>query len=247
MPKLYIKISIGDLDSTSNTLIHSCFLQFKKMNVSNRIKEFYNSLYNRYGPQNWWPAESELECILGAILTQNTSWKNVEKAFENLKSRGLLSVEKLDSIPTKKLANLIRPSGYFNQKAIKIKAFISYVKKTYNGDLDKMFDEDTHELREKLLRIKGIGPETADSILLYALKKPVFVIDAYTYRILSRHSMIPNEISYQEMQDLLMDSLPEDIQVFNEYHALLVRVGKEHCKRKALCNGCPLEYDPHTV
>ena len=247
MPKLYIKISIGDLDSTSNTLIHSCFLQFKKMNVSNRIKEFYNSLYNRYGPQNWWPAESELECILGAILTQNTSWKNVEKAFENLKSRGLLSVEKLDSIPTKKLANLIRPSGYFNQKAIKIKAFISYVKKTYNGDLDKMFDEDTHELREKLLRIKGIGPETADSILLYALKKPVFVIDAYTYRILSRHSMIPNEISYQEMQDLLMDSLPEDIQVFNEYHALLVRVGKEHCKRKALCKGCPLEYDPHTV
>jgi len=247
LPKLYIKISIGDLDSTSNTLIHSCFLQFKKMNVSNRIKEFYNSLYNRYGPQNWWPAESELECILGAILTQNTSWKNVEKAFENLKSRGLLSVEKLDSIPTKKLANLIRPSGYFNQKAIKIKAFISYVKKTYNGDLDKMFDEDTHELREKLLRIKGIGPETADSILLYALKKPVFVIDAYTYRILSRHSMIPNEISYQEMQDLLMDSLPEDIQVFNEYHALLVRVGKEHCKRKALCKGCPLEYDPHTV
>ena len=247
MPKLYIKISIGDLDSTSNTLIHSCFLQFKKMNVSNRIKEFYNSLYNRYGPQNWWPAESELECILGAILTQNTSWKNVEKAFENLKSRGLLSVEKLDSIPTKKLANLIRPSGYFNQKAIKIKAFISYVKKTYNGDLDKMFDEDTHELREKLLRIKGIGPETADSILLYALKKPVFVIDAYTYRILSRHSMIPKEISYQEMQDLLMDSLPEDIQVFNEYHALLVKVGKEHCKRKALCKGCPLEYDPHTV
>jgi endonuclease-3 related protein len=217
------------------------------MNVSNRIKEFYDSLYNRYGPQNWWPAESELECILGTILTQNTSWKNVEKAFENLKSRGLISVEKLDSIPTKKLANLIRPSGYFNQKAIKIKAFISFVKKTYNGDLGKMFDEDTHELREKLLRIKGIGPETADSILLYALKKPVFVIDAYTYRILSRHSMIPKEISYQEMQDLLMDSLPEDIQVFNDYHALLVRVGKEHCKRKALCKGCPLEYDPHTV
>jgi endonuclease III related protein len=217
------------------------------MNVSHRIKEFYYSLYNRYGPQNWWPAESALECILGTILTQNTSWKNVERAFQNLKSRGLVSVEKLDSIPTEKLANLIRPSGYFNQKAIKIKTFIRYIKETYNGDLDKMFDEDTHQLRERLLSIKGIGPETADSILLYALKKPVFVIDAYTYRILSRHSVIPKETSYQEMQDLLMDSVPKDVQVFNEYHALLVKVGKEHCKKKALCKGCPLEYDPHTA
>jgi endonuclease-3 related protein len=217
------------------------------MNASTRIKEFYKSLYDRYGPQNWWPAESELECIIGTILTQNTSWKNVEKAFENLKSRGLISVEKLDSISTEKLANLIRPSGYFNQKAIKIKTFISYVKKTYNGDLGRMFDEDTDRLRERLLSIKGIGPETADSILLYALKKPVFVIDAYTYRILSRHSMIPSRTSYQEMQELLMNSLPHDVQVFNEYHALLVKVGKEHCRRKALCEGCPLEYDPHMV
>jgi endonuclease-3 related protein len=217
------------------------------MNVSNRIKEFYKSLYSRYGPQDWWPAESELECILGTILTQNTSWKNVEKAFENLKSRGLISVVKLDSISTEKLAWLIRPSGYFNQKAIKIKTFISYVKKTYDGDLDKMLDEDTDQLREELLSLKGIGPETADSILLYALKKPVFVIDAYTYRVLSRHSMIPTEASYQEMQELLMNSVPNDVQVFNEYHALFVKVGKEHCKRKALCRGCPLEYDPHTV
>jgi endonuclease-3 related protein len=217
------------------------------MNLSNRIKGFYKSLYNRYGPQDWWPAESELECILGTILTQNTSWKNVEKAFENLKSRGLISVEKLDSIPIEKLAVLIRPSGYFNQKAIKIKAFISYVKKTYKGDLDKMLDEDTHRLRGRLLSIKGIGPETADSILLYALKKPAFVIDTYTYRVLSRHSMIPKETSYQEMQELLMNSVPNDVKVFNEYHALFVKVGKEHCKRKALCNGCPLEYDPHSV
>lgn len=217
------------------------------MNVPTRIREFYKSLYHRYGPQNWWPAESVLECILGTILTQNTSWKNVEKAFENLKSGGFISVEKLDSISTEKLANLIRPSGYYNQKAIKIKTFISYVKKTYDGDLGQMFDEDTHQLREKLLSVKGIGPETADSILLYALKRPVFVIDAYTYRVLSRHSMIPKETSYQEMQELLMDSVPHDVQVFNEYHALLVKVGKEHCRRKALCEGCPLEYDPHTV
>jgi endonuclease III related protein len=217
------------------------------MNVSNRIKEFYTSLYNRYGPQNWWPAESALECILGTILTQNTSWKNVEKAFQDLKSRGLISVEKLDSIPTEKLANLIRPSGYFNQKAIKIKTFISYVKETYNGDLDKMLDEDTNELREKLLSIKGIGPETVDSMLLYAAKKPIFVVDAYTYRILSRHGLIPEQTSYNEIQELFMHSLPRDTQIYNEYHALLVRVGKEHCRKRAICEGCPLEYDPHTV
>ncbi len=217
------------------------------MNVSNRIKEFYKSLYSRYGPQNWWPAESALECILGTILTQNTSWINVEKAFENLKSSGLVSFDKLDSIQIEKLANLIRPSGYFNQKASKIKAFVSYVKKNYDGDLDKMFGRDTDQLRKELLCIKGIGPETADSILLYALKKPVFVIDTYTYRVLSRHNIIPERASYQEIQELLVSSLPNDVQVFNEYHALFVKVGKEHCRRKAMCMGCPLEYDPHTV
>lgn len=217
------------------------------MNVSNRIKEFYKSLYSRYGPQHWWPAESALECILGTILTQNTSWANVEKAFENLKARSLISIDKLDSIQTEKLANLIRPSGYFNQKAIKIKTFVSYVKKTYDGDLDKMLGQDTHKLREELLCIKGIGPETADSILLYALNKPVFVIDTYTYRVLSRHSIIPERTSYQDMQELLTNSLPIDVQIFNEYHALFVKVGKEHCKRKAICRGCPLEYDPHKV
>ncbi len=217
------------------------------MNASNRIKEFYKSLYSRYGPQNWWPAESALECILGTILTQNTSWRNVEKAFENLKSRGLISVDKLDSVQTEKLAHLIRPSGYFNQKAIKIKTFVSYVKKTYDGDLDKMLGQVTHQLREELLRIKGIGPETADSILLYALKKPVFVIDTYTHRVLSRHNIIPERTSYQEMQELLTNSLTKDVQIFNEYHALFVKVGKEHCKRKAMCKGCPLEYDPHKV
>jgi len=217
------------------------------MNTAGRIREFYNSLYDRYGPQNWWPAESALECILGTILTQHTLWKNVEKAFENLKSRGLISIENLDSVPTGKLANLIRPSGYFNQKAIKIKSFISYVKKTYNGNLGKMIEEDIHQLRERLLSIKGIGPETADSILLYAARKPIFVVDAYTYRILSRHGIIPEEASYQEVQELLMDSIPRDVQVYNEYHALLVKVGKEHCKKRAICEGCPLEYDPHTV
>jgi len=215
--------------------------------VSKRIVALYNSLQGRYGPQNWWPADSALECILGTILTQNTAWKNVEKAIKNLKSNDLISIEKFDSLPTKRLATLIRSSGYFNQKAIKIKNFINFVKKDYGGDLGKMLDEDTDELREKLLQIKGIGPETVDSILLYAAKKPIFVVDAYTYRILSRHGLIPEQTSYNEIQELIMDSVPKDTQIYNEYHALLVKVGKEHCRKKPLCEGCPLEYDPHTV
>jgi len=215
--------------------------------ISKRINAFYNSLHDHYGPQLWWPADSQLECILGTILTQNTAWKNVEKVFKKLKSNNLISIEKLDSLPTKKLAALIRSSGYFNQKARKIKNFINFLKRNYDGNLEKMLNEDASALREKLLSIRGIGPETADSILLYAAKKPVFVVDAYTYRILSRHGLIPEQTSYNEIQELFMDTLPRDTQIYNEYHALIVRVGKEHCKKNPICEGCPLEYDPHTV
>ncbi|HSE83668.1 MAG TPA: endonuclease III domain-containing protein [Thermodesulfobacteriota bacterium] len=214
---------------------------------SERIKGFYNALYKRYGPQKWWPAETELECILGAILTQNTAWKNVEKALGNLKKEGLISVGKLASIPTLSLAELIRPSGYFNQKAVKIKNFINFLIQNYDGSLEKMFEEDTETLRERLLSIRGIGPETADSILLYAGKKPIFVVDAYTYRVLLRHGLLSEETTYQEIQEFFMGSIPEDTQLFNEYHALLVKLGKEHCRKKPVCEGCPLEYDPHTV
>jgi Uncharacterized protein related to Endonuclease III len=150
-------------------------------------------------------------------------------------------------LSTEKLAGLIRPSGYFNQKAIKIKNFIAFVLENYDGSLEKMFEEETQTLREKLLGIKGIGPETADSILLYAGRKPVFVVDAYTYRILSRHGLVPEETNYGEMQELFMESLPEDAQLFNEYHALLVKLGKEQCRKKPTCEGCPLEHDPHAV
>lgn len=217
------------------------------MTKSKRINGFYDALYKQYGPQGWWPAETELECLLGAILTQNTAWKNVEKALGNLKEKNLISIERLALIPTPSLAILIRPSGYFNQKAVKIKNFIDFIMENYDGSLEKMFAEDGQKLRDKLLKIKGIGPETADSILLYAARKPVFVVDAYTYRILLRHGLIPEETNYGEMQELFMDSLPEDVQLFNEYHALLVRLGKELCKKSPLCEGCPLEYDPHTV
>jgi endonuclease-3 related protein len=217
------------------------------MRKSERIKGFYNVLFKRYGSQGWWPAETTLECILGTILTQNTSWRNVEKALQNLKKENLISIDKLCAVPTHVLAGLIRPSGYFNQKAIKIKNFIKFIKESYNGKLEKMFKEDPNKLRKKLLGIKGIGPETADSILLYAGKKPIFVVDTYTYRILSRHALIPEHSDYGEIQEIFMDGLPNDTRLFNEYHALLVKVGKEHCKKIAFCEGCPLEYDPHTV
>lgn len=218
------------------------------MTKSGRIKKFYHELYKSYGPQGWWPGESKLECVLGTILTQNTSWKNVEKAIVNLKRGNLISVEKLNMITADELAPLLRPSGYYNQKALKIKNFINFVVRDYSGSLDEMLGEERSVLRDKLLGIKGIGPETADSIMLYAGGIPVFVIDAYTYRVMSRHGLVPEETNYTEMQEIIMDSLTEEAGIFNEYHALLVRVGKERCKKRApKCKGCPLEYDPHTV
>ncbi len=218
------------------------------MNTSDRITNIYRLLYKKYGSQGWWPGDSQLECILGAILTQNTSWKNVEKAIHNLKNLNLISIEKLKLITTQELAVLIRPSGYFNQKAIKIKNFIAFLMDNYEGSLDIMFDEDDHVIRNELLSIKGIGPETADCIMLYGGNKPIFVIDTYTYRIFSRHGLVPEQTNYNEMQELFMDSLKNDPKMFNEYHALLVRVGKEHCRKQSpICAGCPLEEDPHTV
>ncbi len=218
------------------------------MSTQERINNIYRLLYEEYGPQGWWPGDSELECILGAILTQNSSWKNVEKAILNLKNLDLISVEKLNLLTTNELAELIRPSGYYNQKTIKIKNFVSFLSENYQGKLENMLQEDTWVLRNKLLQIKGIGPETADSILLYSANKPIFVIDAYTHRIFSRHAIVPEQTNYNEMQEIFMDSLENNAEIFNEYHALIVKVGKEHCKKqKPICTGCPLEGDPHTV
>lgn len=218
------------------------------MTNSERIRKFYQALHKKFGPQGWWPGESALECILGAILTQNTSWKNVEKAIDNLKRENLISVEDLSLIKADELAELIRPSGYYNQKALKIKNFISFLVDEFSGSLDSMFATERSQLRKKLLSIKGIGPETADSILLYAGGIPVFVVDTYTWRVLYRHGLAPEVTSYGEIQEIFTDSLTEDAGLFNEYHALLVKLGKEHCRKKEpLCAGCPLEYDPHEV
>lgn len=210
------------------------------VSAASRLIEIYQRLYRHFGPQNWWPADSPFEVIIGAILTQNTAWENVKKAIENLKEANVVSCEAILNIPVEKLALLVRPSGYFNQKAKRLKNFCYFLSENYSCDLKAMFSEDMHVLRKKLLSVKGIGPETADSILLYAGDLPIFVVDTYTYRILSRHNIIPDETSYEEIQALFMDSLDNDIDLFKEYHALLVMTGKNYCKKKPSCEGCPL-------
>jgi endonuclease-3 related protein len=205
------------------------------------LKAIYKKLYRRFGPQHWWPAEEPFEVIVGAILTQNTSWLNVEKAIGNLKENHLLKPAALFSLAPKKLASFIKPAGYFNIKANRLKEFLGYLFSHYGGNLRKMAATETVRLRQELLSVRGIGPETADSILLYALNKPIFVVDAYTRRILLRHHLIREDATYQNIQDLFMRQLPLDVKLFNEYHALLVKLGKEVClKNKPKCKICPL-------
>ncbi|MEK6861755.1 MAG: hypothetical protein AABY07_07330 [Nanoarchaeota archaeon] len=207
----------------------------------NKIQDIYSILLKEFKPQGWWPIRSTyfpeeysralseeeiLEICLGAILTQNTSWKNVEKALENLNKNNLIDLERLNKIDIKELAGIIKSSGYNNQKARKIKEFVKFLKSGKEVN------------RENLLQIWGIGPETADSILLYAYKKPFFVIDAYTKRIINRIGFKENK--YEDMQDLFVNNLQEDYKLFNEYHALLVKLGKDICKKKPLCEKCPL-------
>jgi len=179
--------------------------------------------------------------LVGAVLTQNTNWQGVEKAIANLKRGNLFDPHKLKAIPSEELSRLIKPAGYFNLKARRLKNLIGMVVEAYGGDLDAMAQTETEQLRRELLQVNGVGPETADSILLYAFHNPIFVVDTYTYRVASRHALIEEEVNYQALQDFFMQYLPLDVDMFNEYHALLVRVGKLHCKRRARCEGCPLE------
>ena len=209
--------------------------------ISARLNEIYKCLSEAYSPQHWWPADTPLEVMVGAVLTQNTSWQGVQKAIANLKHNGMLESSKLQAIPTVELAELIRPAGYFNLKATRLKNLMELVEGNYAGDLKAMAQVDTAQLRNELLAVNGVGPETADSILLYAFRKPIFVVDTYTYRVMSRHGLIEEEISYQALQDFFMQHLPLDVAMFNEYHALLVKVGKLNCRRKPRCRGCPLE------
>lgn len=205
------------------------------------LVEMFDLLLKGFGPQNWWPADTELEMMVGAVLTQNTNWKNVEKAIQNLKRKGMLSVDALHSLPTNEVAQEIRPAGYFNIKARRLKNLIQFIMEQYEGTISLFLEEGTQSLREGLLSINGVGPETADSIVLYAARRPIFVIDTYTHRILSRHGMIDEEAGYYDLQELFMDHLPDNADLFGEFHALIVRVGKDCCRKKPLCNQCPLE------
>ena len=204
------------------------------------LLEIYNRLYKHYGPQRWWPAETTLEVALGAILTQAVAWGNVEKALVNLKCESLISTRALRDISQDELAGLIRPVGYFNTKAKKLKAFIDHLWGGYNGDLDLFLSMDAHKLREELLGIHGIGEETADDIVLYAAGRPSFVIDAYTRRILTRIGLAQEDERYTFYQELFHTNLPLDAPLFNEYHALLDRHAKDTCKKLPLCRGCCL-------
>jgi endonuclease-3 related protein len=238
--------------------------------LGGQIVGYYRSLVARWGPQNWWPAQTRLEVIVGAYLTQNTNWSNVEKAIANLRRARVLSIKALRELPSHELEQLIRPSGYFRQKAKRLKAFISFLDANYSGSLDRMFAEPTEKLRAALLALNGVGPETADSILLYAGNHPVFVVDTYTRRILERHAMVSSNAKYDEIRLLIEAAIssaaPEQLttdqhgsdprhpvsrmsrarrtelaQHYNELHALIVRAGNLHCRGTPDCQGCPLQ------
>ena len=217
------------------------------MSAQETTTEIYRLLYDAFGPQHWWPGETRFEIITGAILTQNTSWTNVEKAIKNLKAADRLIPEKLHRLNHLQLAELIRPAGYYNVKAKRLKNFSDWLFENYHGDLAALERIDTQRLRAELLAIKGIGFETADSILLYAFERPVFVVDAYTARIAVRHGLLEPDADYEQLRYLFESNLPQNPQLYNEYHALLVRLGKDFCRPKAKCTGCPLENLPHSI
>jgi endonuclease III related protein len=206
------------------------------------LRVYFDTLFAAHGPQYWWPGRSRFEVIVGAILTQNTSWTNVEPAIANLRRAKLLTPAALQAVPTSRLARLIRSSGYFRQKAKKLKAFVRFLQGNYRGSLAGMFRTPTRVLREQLLGVHGIGPETADSILLYAGNRPVFVVDAYTRRILERHALGHPKQTYEEVRAQFERDLPADPALYNEFHALIVRTGKYFCRtRDPRCGECCLQ------
>lgn len=240
------------------------------MKPTPNIIRYYHALLTRWGPQNWWPAQSRFEVIVGAYLTQNTAWTNVEKAIAQLRRARVLSVKEIREVSLRKLQTLVRSSGYFRQKARNLKTFIGFLDSRYSGSLDRMFAQPTEKLRAELLALKGVGPETADSILLYAGNHPVFVVDAYTRRILERHGMIGPKTKYEDVRLGIEQAIndaeaglfkiaqtgteprhpasrmsrgkrTELTQHYNEFHALIVRVGNQYCRSKPKCEECPLQ------
>jgi endonuclease-3 related protein len=208
------------------------------------LLKIYKQLLKFFGPQNWWPTTGsenpKFEIIIGAILTQQTSWKNVEKAIKNLKNHKLLEPKKLYDLQLSKLEKIIRPSGFFKVKAKRLRSFLKFFIEKFDADLEKMFKKNLNELREELLSVHGIGHETCDSILLYVGEKPVFVVDAYTLRLCERYPII-NSRNYEEVRNFFEKNLPKDVNLFKEFHALIVELGKNYCKTKPKCVECPLK------
>lgn len=206
------------------------------------LRRYFDHLYEDLGPQQWWPAKTQLEVVLGAILTQNTRWKNVEMALQSLRARNWLQFSSLRKLKHIELATAIRSAGFFRQKAATIQNFLSFLDLNYNSSLKKMLKQSTYFLREQLMQIRGFGPETVDTILLYGGQRPIFIVDTYTRRILERHDLISPRLPYDEIQALFHRSLDSNPSLFNEYHALLVKVGKTYCKKtNPDCNHCPLK------
>lgn len=208
-----------------------------------RLLRLYDRLHRRYGPQRWWPARSRFEVVVGAILTQNAAWRNAERAIVRLRAAGVLDLRGVLALPSGRLSLLIRPSGTFRVKARRLRAFARHVARRHRGRLSRLLALPLPALRTELRGIAGIGPETADAIALYAAGRPIFVVDAYTRRILARHRLVAPDADYATVQTLFMAHLPHDPALFNEFHALLVRVGKEHCRTRPRCEGCPLRFD----
>lgn len=208
---------------------------------SNVFLEAYSLLLEHFGPQGWWPGETEIEIVVGAVLTQNTNWSNVTRAISGLEVAGLLEFNALADLPVSVLAEYIRPSGYYNIKARRLQNLLQMIRQKYDGQLGSLLADETGRARDNLLSVKGVGPETADSILLYAGGHPVFVVDAYTHRVFSRHGMVAEETDYHEVQEEFERRLPRDAALYNEFHALIVALGKRYCKKtKPLCGSCPL-------
>jgi endonuclease-3 related protein len=213
------------------------------MTTKRRLLKIFNILLTSFGKRHWWPGETPLEIVVGAMLTQNTSWKNVEKAIENMKKEGVLDVERLYEINIEKLSEIIRPSGFFNIKSKRLKNIVHVIYNKYDRTVENMVNTETDTLRNVLLSVNGVGPETADSILLYALNKPVFVVDAYTKRFLKNHNLYNGNGEYHEIQKFFMDNLQSDVCLFNEFHALIVCLCQIHCRKVPICSECPLEGD----
>jgi endonuclease III related protein len=209
--------------------------------MSPSLSGVYDRLRRAYGPAGWWPGRTPFEVCIGAILTQNTAWTNVEKALRALRSRGLLSYRALRRLPPSRLAPHIRSSGTYRLKARRVAAFVRFLGREYGGRVKAMADEGPEALRSKLLAVDGIGRETADSIALYAAGLPLFVVDAYTRRTFSRLGLIDGDQPYDQVQRFFMDRLPRDAGLFNDYHAQIVRLGKEACRARPACAACPLD------